>query len=160
MWIECECSFLQVLKLRDTYLVFIGCLSYLAQNLIRGLVLDPKGFYISILPACLGAMGSVGLRTYFSKLVSVKEQGKVFSLLSTIDAIMPLISVVFFTQVFNATMNSKPGLSFILVSTLDAMPILIFLWIHFCAKLPNMTEEVNVNDGDHEIEDNSFEAKW
>ena len=146
-----------MLNLREATLVIIGCMSYSAQNLVRGLVLNAKGFYISIAPGCLGAMGSIGLRTYFSKLVSVKEQGKVFSLVSTVDAIMPLLSVVFFSQIFNATMNTMPGLSFIMIAVLNFVPMLVFIWIYFCAKLPNLSEEIIVNDGDHEINDNSFQ---
>ena len=145
-----------MLNLREATLVIIGCMSYSAQNLVRGLVLNEKGFYISIAPGCLGTMGSIGLRTYFSKLISVKEQGRAFTLMTTVDAIMPLISVVFFSQIFNATMNTRPGLAFIIIAAINFVPMMAFFWIYFFAKLPNLKEEVIVNDGDHDITDKSF----
>ena len=133
--------------LRETTMVMIGTTSYFAQCIIRGTLLTVDGFFISIPAGCLGAMASIGLKTYTSKIISTNEQGKVFSLLSIIDSLVPLIAAGFFTQIFNATMDTDPGLSYILTALLLICPFLVGIWIHFRAKIPNIdVEELNVND--------------
>ena len=138
-------------------MVIIGCLSYSAQNLVRGLVLEPNGFYISIAAGCMGAMGAIGLRTYFSKLISTNEQGKVFSLVTTVDAILPLISASLFAKLFNATMDSMPGISFITIAIINLIPIVIFVWIYFYTEVSDSSEYVIVNNDNTDVNYNSIE---
>ena len=138
-------------------MVIIGCLSYSAQNLVRGLVLEPNGFYISIAAGCMGAMGAIGLRTYFSKLISTKEQGKVFSLVTTVEALLPLTSASIFAKLFNATMDTIPGISFIIIAIFNLVPIVIFVWIYFCAEVSDSSEYVIVNNDELDVNYNTID---
>ena len=137
------------MKVKDTTLSLIGLTAYFTQNMIRGLVLTEQGFYISLLPGALGSITSVGIRTHFSKIVEPKELGKVFSLMSVIDSLAPLMSSAVFTNVFKHTMDTLPGLSFLIICGMLLIPYFSTFWIDLYTVLPdfneNQSKEINNN---------------
>ncbi|CAG2105249.1 unnamed protein product [Medioppia subpectinata] len=155
---------LNVFKLRDTSLAMIGLVSYFSLNLTRGLWLSPNGFYYSLIPGCLGPLASIGIRSHFSKIIEPKELGQLFSYngldaskiiepkelgqlfscMSTIEGISPLIASTVFTTIFNETMDSTPGLAFILVSALLAIPFATMVWIHWFTTEPELPHHNHV----------------
>ena len=126
--------------MKDTSLSLIGCGAYFAQNIIRGVVLTPEGFYVSLLAGALGSVASVGIRAHFSKIVEQQELGKVFSLMSAIDSVAPMVSSILFTNLFNATMDSMPGFSFIIVAGLLVIPFFVIFWIDLYTVLPDFSK--------------------
>ncbi|XP_054157505.1 proton-coupled folate transporter-like [Oppia nitens] len=128
---------LKIFKLKDTTLSMIGLTSYLLMNLTRGLVLSPNGFYLSLIPGCLGSVASIGIRSHFSKIVKPEELGKVFNCLSCFEALAPLVAAGVFTSIFNSTMDTIPGLSLILVALLLIIPLGTVVWIHYFTALPD-----------------------
>lgn len=58
----------------------MGLSGYFLQGVFRGSILNPYGFFISILPGSFGGVTSVGIRAHCSKIIPDKEIGKVFSL--------------------------------------------------------------------------------
>jgi MFS-type transporter involved in bile tolerance (Atg22 family) len=135
----------QFFKLKDTTLSMVGLVSYFSLNLIRGLVLSSAGFYYALIPGCLGGIASIGIRSHFSKIIERHELGKVFSCLAAIEAVTPLMSASFFTTIFNATMDSMPGLSLILVALILIIPFGVVLWIHGCTQMPDISDKPNNN---------------
>ncbi|CAG2101156.1 unnamed protein product [Medioppia subpectinata] len=145
---------LKVLKLKDTTISMVGLGSHFMQNIVRGVVLTPFGFYYSIIAGCLGGVASIGIRSHFSKIIRLDELGKVFSGLSAIEALTPLISAALFTGIFNATMDSMPGLSLIVLALILMIPFGVVLWIHLCTHLPdvdhnNDNKAISINDVDN-----------
>ena len=124
--------------MNDTTLAILGLISYFAQNVIRGLVLNEKGFYISLVAGSLGSVTSVGIRTHFSKIIEQKELGKVFSLMSAVDSSAPAIASIMFSFLFNATMDTMPGISFIITGGILLVPILVMIWIDLYTVLPDL----------------------
>ncbi|CAG2118473.1 unnamed protein product, partial [Medioppia subpectinata] len=118
---------LKVFKLKDTTISLVGLVSYFIKNIVRGVVLTSGGFYYSLIPGCLGGLATVGIRSHFSKIIRSDELGKVFSALSAIDAFAPLISAAVFTGIFNATMDSMPGLSLIVVALILIIPFAVII---------------------------------
>ena len=51
----------------------------MAHAIIRGIILNPFGFYISILPNGLSPLSLIAMRTHLSKIISEGEAGKIFS---------------------------------------------------------------------------------
>ena len=47
-------------------------------SIIRGIILNPFGFYISILPNGLSPLSLIAMRTHLSKIISEGEAGKYF----------------------------------------------------------------------------------
>jgi hypothetical protein len=131
----------QILKIQDTILALIGLTSYLAQNLIRALILSGTGFYISLAAGALGSLISVGIRAHFSKIVDQSELGKVFSLMSAIESVAPAIASAIFSAVFKTTMDSTPGLCFYVIAGLTAIPTLVMIWIKIYTISPDTLEK-------------------
>ncbi|XP_054157504.1 uncharacterized protein LOC128955852 [Oppia nitens] len=122
---------LKILKISDITLSLVGLVSYFLQNIIWGTVLYPKGYYYALIPGCLGGVASIGMRSYFSKIIGPEELGKLFNCLGSLESITPLITAGIFINIFNATMDSQPGLSLILVAILLIIPFVILIWINF-----------------------------
>ncbi|CAG2106821.1 unnamed protein product [Medioppia subpectinata] len=114
---------IKVLGFKDTTLSMVGLVSFCGQYVLRGVILNPNGFYLSIPVGMLGAIGSIGIRSHFSKIVEPRELGKVSSLMAAIDSVIPLVGSSFYSSVFNATMDTNPGLSFIITGCILALVI-------------------------------------
>ena len=48
-------------------------------SIIRGIILNPFGFYISILPNGLSPLSLIAMRTHLSKIIAEDKAGKIFS---------------------------------------------------------------------------------
>ena len=51
----------------------------------------------------------ISARTKLSKIVSTDEVGKIFSLSSTMDALVPIIGSLIYSNLFTASISSYPG---------------------------------------------------
>lgn len=51
----------------------------MASAIIRGVILKPFGFYISILPNGFGPLSMIAMRAHLSKIIAEDEAGKIFS---------------------------------------------------------------------------------
>ena len=107
----------------------IGYCSYFSQIIIRGLLLTPIGFYISILAGLFTNIAPIGLKSYLSKIVDPLELGKVFALMSIIDMTSPIIASSLFAYLFKSTIESFPSLCFLVLAALSLIPILVAMWI-------------------------------
>ena len=136
---------IKVVNIRDTSLALIGLNSYLAQNLIRALVLSPTAFYISLAAGALGSLISVGIRAHFSKIVGHKELGKVFSLMSAIESVAPAIASAIFSAIFRASIDSRPGICFFVIAALTAIPSVVMIWIKLFTISPEIIEKDGVS---------------
>ncbi|CAG2106820.1 unnamed protein product, partial [Medioppia subpectinata] len=147
---------IKVLRFKDTTLSLIGLAAFGGQNLLRGIILNPIGYYLSMPVGAMAAMATIGIRSHFSKIVEPRELGKVSSLMAAIDSVMPLIGSAFYTSVFNATIHSNPGLSFIITGALMSVPFAVMIWIHFFTVLPDFQSraiEVDINSNDESNEE-------
>ena len=68
-------------------------------------------------------------RVYISKLVEKDEGGSVFALLSCFEAIVPLFASLFFTSIFNATLDTLPGLAYQMAGLTLVIPLSVFAWV-------------------------------
>ncbi|XP_054156950.1 thymic stromal cotransporter homolog, partial [Oppia nitens] len=147
--------FIKILGFKDTTLALVGLFSFVAQTTIRGIILNPNGFYLSIPMGALGPIGFIGIRSHFSKIVEPDELGKVSSLMGAVDSIVPLIGSAIFTAIFKSTMDTMPGMSFLITSSLFIIPLSVLLWIHFYTVLPHLQQPpvVTILNNDIEIID-------
>ena len=51
----------------------------MVYSIIRGIILNPFGFYISILPNGLSSLSLIAMRTHLSKITTEDEVGKIFT---------------------------------------------------------------------------------
>lgn len=126
----------KLLKMKDTRLGIIGIISYFVQNLIRGTLMTPNYFYLSLIIGALGGMGTIGIRAHLSKIISQEELGTVFSLMGSLDAMAPFIASSFFTTIFNTTLDTNPGLGMQMAALVLLIPFGVLLWIDLCTIIP------------------------
>ncbi len=107
----------------------IGYSGYFAQVVIRGVILTPTGFYISLVAGITTNISAIGLKSYLSKIVDHSELGKVFTLMAVIDETAPIIASSLFAYIFKRTIDTFPGLCFLILGAISLMPIWVAMWI-------------------------------
>lgn len=125
----------KIFKVRDTTLAVIGVISGFAGNICKGSILKPSGYYLSFIVGCLAGLGPIAMRAYVSKIVDRNEITKIFSLLATLESIMPLISTVIFTEIFTATIKSYPSLIHHVCAAALFVPLISLTWMEFNCKI-------------------------
>jgi MFS-type transporter involved in bile tolerance (Atg22 family) len=107
----------------------IGYCGYFAQVIIRGVILNPTGYYISLVAGITTHLSSVGLKSYLSKIIDHSELGKVFTLMAVLDATAPIIGSSLFAYIFRLSIESFPGLCFLILGAISLIPIWVAMWI-------------------------------
>ncbi|KAH7646846.1 hypothetical protein HUG17_2384 [Dermatophagoides farinae] len=80
-----------LLHLSDSSILVIGLLSIMAQNFIRGTIINVTAFCLSYLFGSLTSLVSVSIRAKLSKLIASDEQYRLFGMLTMMEAISPLL---------------------------------------------------------------------
>ncbi|XP_015795560.1 uncharacterized protein LOC107371928 [Tetranychus urticae] len=119
--------------LDDTAIGIIGSLSLVLYMFFRGLILNEAGFFISI--AFGSFMGSLPIcnRAVIARIIKYNEIGQIYALLSSIESAGPLISSMFYSQVFNATINDAPGVVYIAAGFVVLFCFINMNWL-FCTR--------------------------
>src|SRR5699024_2005373 len=101
-----------VFKLADLHLSLISFHFIMAQNILRMLSKKMWTFYASLPFYLINSVGMVGIRSYLTQIVEPNELGRIFSMMSAIDALLPLLSSLIFSSMFRITIDTIPNLSF------------------------------------------------
>ncbi|CAG2178426.1 unnamed protein product, partial [Oppiella nova] len=104
--------FMKKLKVRDMLLAIIGVVSLLLQCLLRGSWQRPAGLYMSFVAGMFAPISMIAIRSRLSKIIHEDETGKVFSLMATVESIMPSLASVYYSSIFAASIDTYPGLAF------------------------------------------------
>ena len=147
--------FAQVFKLNDVLLSLIGFCGVFAFLLIVGTVLSPMGYFIALIVHTTAPLGPIGYKTHLSKIVEPSELGKVFTLMAVIDGFAPIIAAAVFNLVFDKTIDSLPGLCFLILSAVAIIPIVVALTIDYLNVLNSVEQNNNLLKNSYP--DKSFE---
>lgn len=116
----------KLFQFRDTTIAMIGAYFFATARIFFTLAEIPEVFYVGAAISSIGPVGGPILRSMTSKVVSTSERGKVFAVLSACDNAVPLVSSVLYTQVYNWTIDTFPG---IYILTFTTQMILFFLML-------------------------------
>lgn len=130
---------IKVVKVSDISLAIIGTVSGMLSGIVKGSILSPGGLYLSYLIGPLTGGANVAIRSHVSKIVPKEEISRIFSLIATIEAFVPLLGTFYQTAIFNWTINEYPSFVFHFTSFLLFIPLIIFILIDL--KHMNSTEE-------------------
>ncbi|XP_057313269.1 proton-coupled folate transporter-like isoform X2 [Hydractinia symbiolongicarpus] len=109
-------------KWTDYSVILLASVMYCGFALSMGLANKYWHVYVGIL-WCLGlGTGTSSARAGLSKIVTAKEQGKLFSVLSSIEVVISLISSTGFTAIYKSTLDLTPSFSFYLLAGLTVFP--------------------------------------
>jgi len=113
----------------DMLISIIGFCGLFFQMIIRGIILTPMGFYISMIVSGTASLASIGFKTHMSKIVARNELGQVFTLMAVVDASAPIIASSLFTILFKVTIDKIPGTCFLVLAFMSLIPIIIAMGI-------------------------------
>ena len=102
----------KILKIDDVILTILGNVLFSAGCVIRGLIENIFGFYLSAFFIGMIAIIPIGTRSKLSKTVSEHESSKVFSLLSTCETIAPVLGSFLYAAIFSLSIDSYFGLTY------------------------------------------------
>lgn len=141
-------------KLNDAVVVIIGALGYIVSRIVLMTYSTPMMFYIVAGISSLGTIVNPVARSMVSKIVSSEELGKTFALLALLDSIVPLISSVVFTQTYNLSLETIPGLIFtpLLISNLFILGAAL-LKLYIKEDVPMKTEDSVTYVKNEEVDD-------
>ncbi|CAG2163228.1 unnamed protein product [Oppiella nova] len=117
------------LRLLDIQVAILGLVSHISKHIVVGSYQQPIGYYISVAIGSVSGMVSVAIRSKMSKLVKKEELGKVFSLLSTLESVSPLLASLVFTFIFEWSLDFFPGLTYEISAALMIVPLIAMVWI-------------------------------
>ncbi|XP_066951871.1 lysosomal proton-coupled steroid conjugate and bile acid symporter SLC46A3-like [Macrobrachium rosenbergii] len=116
-------------RVDDGILAFIGGTSTLFLFIVRGTAPQAWVMYLSSVIGLGNEMVSVSSRAALSKLVKPEELGAIFAILSTGEALIPIIAPSIFTAIYNSTIDFFPGLVYIFAASFSCGILFILTWI-------------------------------
>jgi PCFT/HCP family folate transporter-like MFS transporter 1/3 len=119
-------------KVSDVQLGLIGTVAGFAGGLCQASILNPWGLYLSYGMGAMTGAAPIAIRSYLSKIVGKDEITKAFSLMSTLESLAPFCGTLFFTNIFNATIEHYPSMAFHASTTALFIPLLVLIWIDTC----------------------------
>ncbi|XP_055300087.1 proton-coupled folate transporter [Sitodiplosis mosellana] len=132
----------KLLEFRDTTIAMVGAYCFATARIFFTLAEIPEIFYVGAAISSMGPVGGPILRSMTSKVVPSSERGKVFAVLSACDNAVPLISSILYTQVYNWTVNSYPGI-YILTFITQMILFFLMLTVHVVLKGDQLVADDN-----------------
>ncbi|GFU31645.1 proton-coupled folate transporter [Nephila pilipes] len=126
-------------KSGDPTLGLVGTTSIIIKFLGIGLAWKPAVFHVANLLGLLSACASLAARSRISKVVSNDDLGKVFSFVATAESLLPVLTTVLISQIFNAFLNIYPGMPYIVLAIFLLLPFSVFTWMT-CLPVVNSVE--------------------
>ena len=121
-------------SLPDTLVTTIGFLSKGIGLLNFAVSTSTTQTFITIILLMFNEYTMPSMRSMISKLVDDDEKAKSFSFLGSLQNLIQFFGSLILPTIFTSSLNSFPGLSFVIVSIFQFMACLIIVFIHF--KLP------------------------
>jgi len=95
--------------------------------------------WVLFLGACLGflsAFAAIVIRSMLSKCVNKSDLGKIYSLLASLEAAVPLFASPLFTVVYNSTLDIFPGAVFLVQAGIFFVSGIGFSYIYYLLNRP------------------------
>ncbi|KAL7038667.1 hypothetical protein ACKWTF_009649 [Chironomus riparius] len=137
--------FNKVLKWKDTIIVAIGACGHAFGRMFFVFAPSTAFMYAGATVASFGPIVAPALRSITSKLIPSDERGTVFALLSVCDNAMPLISGIFYSQIYLATMKTYPAAIFWLTISSQVLVFSCIMFIHFNRRKREHDEQKKLN---------------
>ncbi|KAI4466618.1 MFS transporter [Holotrichia oblita] len=100
----------KLLKIPETPLLIVGCLSYLGSSMLLGFAIKDWYIYAAAgIRSLYGIINPMG-RSLISKLLSKEETGKVFAIAVTLDSVIAVIGGPVYTIIYNNTIDTNAGI--------------------------------------------------
>lgn len=148
------------LKMHDTLIGIIGAFFGVAANLIRAFAPKAWLLYLSSVVALMSTTPPIVIRSYLSKVTPADELGRIFSLVASLEACVPLITSPIMTLIYNSTLDFFPGAIILTNVFLYIFIIVILSIVYYLVRItqdrPIVNEETaNIIDNEEEPSNDS-----
>lgn len=82
----------------------------------------------------------ISARTKLSKIVATDEVGKIFSLSSTMDALIPIIGSLVYTNLFSISISTYPGLIYQFSAFVVVLSLVVIVFEEFYCPMKSLNE--------------------
>ncbi|KAF8765036.1 Proton-coupled folate transporter like protein [Argiope bruennichi] len=113
----------------DTTIGIIGIISNFTRLVGIGVAWTPIVYHIANVLGLVQGCGPIAGRSCLSKSVANEDLGKVFSLVAITESILPIVTLIIFSQIFNAFLDIFPGTPYILLAAVIIVPFSVFIWL-------------------------------
>lgn len=137
--------FKSLLNYQDSTLAGIATMSHLLSNLFKGIGYQ-ESYITGYIVYGVSGMSIPSARSTLTQIIRYHEIAQVFTILSCIQAASPMVSSIFCTTIFKATMASMPGATYHAVCLLLFYPLGVFFWINVSQRrLKVQNDQRNLN---------------
>ncbi|KAI2806544.1 hypothetical protein BLOT_008501 [Blomia tropicalis] len=134
------------MKLSDGTLIIISQLSSFCRNILMGTFLSPFAYFLSIIIGSLSGFTVVAARTKISKIVSAEEVGKIFSLSTTMEAIVPMIGSLIYTNIFSVTISFYPGAIYQFSAFIVILSLIVIVFDEYYCPINSISDDGLIQD--------------
>jgi len=120
-----------VLKVHDAMIAILATMSKISSLVVIALATNGYILFFGASLGCISSLSGIVIRSMLSKLVPPYELGKVYSLLASLEASVPLFATPLFTYVYNSTIESLPGAVFLVLAAIFAVSLSVFTYIFY-----------------------------
>ncbi|XP_013187759.2 proton-coupled folate transporter [Amyelois transitella] len=137
--------FSKKMKLHDAILGIIATFSKVIGAFVYAFAPDKTWLYTAAVLDMFGNSGVTAIRSLGTKVVDVNSVGKMCSLIGFVDAIIPIVAVPLYSQVWNNTRDWFPGAIYVLGGALTVPDFLIFVILYMIYKKEEKDIAKNIN---------------
>jgi len=124
------------LKVHDATIGVLATISKITSLVIISLAPNGWVLFVGACSGFLSTLSAIVIRSILSKVVVKSELGKIFSMVASLEAAVPLFAAPLFTFVYNHTLESFPGAVFLVQASLFVLSCLIFIHLYFLLAKP------------------------
>jgi len=124
------------LKVHDATIGVLATISKITSLVIISLAPNGWVLFVGACSGFLSTLSAIVIRSILSKVVVKSELGKIFSMVASLEAAVPLFAAPLFTFVYNHTLDSFPGAVFLVQASLFVLSCLIFIYLYFLLARP------------------------
>jgi len=136
-------------KMHDAAVGILSSCSKIVSLLIMSVAWNGWVLFVGSVCGFLSAFSSIVIRSMLSKCVTKAELGKIFSLLASLEAAVPLFAAPLFTFVYTKTLETWPGAVFAVQAGIFLIAAVGFLSVYITLRRNGNTEFTElVNDDD------------
>uniref|UniRef100_A0AC35TKG2 MFS domain-containing protein n=1 Tax=Rhabditophanes sp. KR3021 TaxID=114890 RepID=A0AC35TKG2_9BILA len=114
----CVYPVLKNTDIKDSTLALVGLVARAFGRILLAIAWDDKVIYALIVMEAFNKFAPSGMRAMMAQTVYTTELGRLFSLISVVEAIGNLLSSFIFHTIFPYTLTFMPELSFLIMATL------------------------------------------
>ncbi|KAH7636323.1 hypothetical protein HUG17_10293 [Dermatophagoides farinae] len=100
---------------------------FISQVLI-GTFATPTVYLVALVIGSISGLSAVVLKTKISKLIPKDEVGKIFSVISTIESLVPFLGTLIFSTIFSASVSTYPTLIYHVSAAMTLLGLILALF--------------------------------